>query len=388
MESHTPEDRESRIELLRNQRLSLDKELDALRRGGENPDEPMLDDPANGSAANFAAPPPRGSRFSIRNIFKTLVLLAVLAALAVVSGPLWNYLHSYESTDDAEIDGHIAPLASRIDGTIAKIYVQDTQTVKAGQLLVEIDPRDQQVAVETARANLAQAQAQVSSALADHQSALSRLRESEATAAKAQRDAARYTSLMGQQVVSRDEYEEKIRLSEVDDATVESDRAAANSAEKTIGSRRAAVKAAQAALDQTKLNLSYTRIFAPVDGVVGKKTVEVGQRVQPGEQLLALVPLDDIWVTADFKETQIRRMRAGQRVTIYVDALDRDFEGFVEGMAGASGEKYSLLPPENATGNYVKVVQRLPIRIRFNRGQDPNHELRPGLSVEPKVWLR
>jgi membrane fusion protein, multidrug efflux system len=141
-------------------------------------------------------------------------------------------------------------------------------------------------------------------------------------------------------------------------------------------------------LDQALLNLSYTKIAAPFGGVIGKKTVEVGQRVQPGEQLMAIVGLSDIWVTANFKETQVRRMRAGEHATIYVDELGRDYEGYVEGLAGATGEMYSLLPPENATGNYVKVVQRLPIRIRFNSGQDSDHALRPGLSVEPKVWLR
>jgi membrane fusion protein, multidrug efflux system len=136
------------------------------------------------------------------------------------------------------------------------------------------------------------------------------------------------------------------------------------------------------------LGLEYTRIVAPLSGVVGKKTVEVGQRVQPGQQLLAIVPLDDIWITANFKETQLRRIRRGQRVTIHVDVTGREYEGYVEGLAGASGEKYSLLPAENATGNYVKVVQRLPIRIRLVEGQNQDHGLRPGMSVEPSVWLR
>jgi membrane fusion protein (multidrug efflux system) len=136
------------------------------------------------------------------------------------------------------------------------------------------------------------------------------------------------------------------------------------------------------------LNLEYTKIIAPMSGVVGKKSVEVGERVEPGEQLLAIVPLDDIWITANFKETQIRKIIPGQRVTIAVDATGREYEGYVEGMAGASGEKYSLLPPENATGNYVKVVQRLPIKIRLKPGQNQDRRLRPGMSVEPTVWLR
>jgi membrane fusion protein (multidrug efflux system) len=194
--------------------------------------------------------------------------------------------------------------------------------------------------------------------------------------------------LLNQEVIARDDYEEKIRLADVDAAAADSDRAAVRSAQKVIASREASVEAAQAMLDQAALNLSYTKIVAPFGGIIGKKTVEVGQRVKPGEQLMAIVGLDDIWVTADFKETQVRRMRTGERATIHVDELGRDYEGYVEVMAGATGEMYSLLPPENATGNYVKVVQRLPIRLRFKSGQDLEHDLRPGLSVEPKVWLR
>jgi membrane fusion protein (multidrug efflux system) len=168
---------------------------------------------------------------------------------------------------------------------------------------------------------------------------------------------------------------------------VESDQASVAALQKQIASREAIATAVKASLDQALLNLSYTRIVAPVSGVVGKKTVEIGQQVEPGQQLLALVPLDDLWVTADFKETQLRRIRLGQRVSIHVDALASNYNGYVEGLAGASGELYSILPPENATGNYIKVVQRFPVQIRFDHGQDPEHRLRPGMSVEPTVWL-
>jgi membrane fusion protein, multidrug efflux system len=360
---------------------------DAVRRqmlGGEtelhSPAFPQMSDQASGG-------PPNG-RFLVRTAVKALGFAALLAILFVTGRPVWNYLHSYESTDDAEIDGHIVPVASRINGTILQVHVEETQTVKAGQLLASIDPRDEQVAVENARANLSLAQAQAGSARADYQAALAKLHQSGATLAKAQRDAERYTALLNQEVVARDQYEEKIRVAEVDAAAADSDRATARSTQKVIASREASVQAAQAELDQAVLNLSYTRIVAPFGGVIGKKTVEVGQRVQPGEQLMAIVGLDDIWVTANFKETQVRRMRRGEQATIHVDALGRDFDGYLEGMAGATGEVFSLLPPENATGNYVKVVQRLPIRIRFNTGQDIAHALCPGLSVEPKVWLR
>jgi membrane fusion protein, multidrug efflux system len=348
----------------------------------DSPAPPATSDDKGGAAltSNLGSSLGRG--------IKALALAALLAMLFIGGRPAWKYLHSYESTDDAQIDGHIVPIASRIDGTIAHVYVEETQTVKSGQLLAAIDPRDKQVAVENARANLSLAQAQADSARADYEAALDKMRQSEATVAKAKRDADRYTALLNQEVIARDDYEEKIRLADVDAAAVDSDRATARSAQKVIASREASVQAAQAVLDQALLNLSYTKIAAPFGGVIGKKTVEVGQRVQPGEQLMAIVGLNDIWVTANFKETQVRRMRAGEHATIYVDELGRDYEGYVEGLAGATGEMYSLLPPENATGNYVKVVQRLPIRIRFNSGQDSDHALRPGLSVEPKVWLR
>jgi membrane fusion protein, multidrug efflux system len=188
-------------------------------------------------------------------------------------------------------------------------------------------------------------------------------------------------------VIARETYDEIVRVGKVDAAAVNSDRAAVAAAARTIGQAKAAVQAARASLDQAKLNLSYTHIVAPATGLVGDKTVQIGQRVQPGEQLLSVVPLNDIWITADFRETQLRRMRRGEPVTIYVDTTGRDYNGYIEGLPGATGELYSLLPPENATGNYVKVVQRLPVRIRLYAGEDPDHRLRPGMSVEPTVWL-
>ena len=173
----------------------------------------------------------------------------------------------------------------------------------------------------------------------------------------------------------------------VDAAAVNSDRAEVGATAQMVGQAQAAVQAAQATLDQAKLNLSYTHIVAPATGVVGDKTVQVGQRVQPGEQLLSVVPLNDIWITADFRETQLRKMRRGEPVTVHVDTTGRDYKGYIEGLPGATGELDSLLPPENATGNYVKVVQRLPVRIRLYPGEDPDHRLRPGMSVEPTVWV-
>jgi membrane fusion protein (multidrug efflux system) len=326
------------------------------------------------------------SRFGRRrNVVLVILLLLIAAAVAV---PGWSYLFSYEDTDDAQIDGHIILVSSRISGTIAHVYVIDTQTVSKGQLLADIAPADYVVAVEGARARLAQTKAQVESAKADYQTALSKVSQDEATRAKAEYDVPRLAILAAEGAARREDYQESLRVAKVARATVDADRAGANAALKNIASREAAVMEAQADLDQGSLNYGYTRITAPMSGVIGKKGVEPGQRVQPGESLLAVVPLDDVWVTANFKEDQLRRMRPGQSVDIHVDALGRTFKGYVDGLGSASGERFSLLPPENATGNYVKVVQRIPVRIDLAPGQNIDHRLVPGMSVEPTVWLK
>ena len=387
MSSAGPHELEARLRVLREEEQALQERLATLKENGHPPGELVRNDALGDDASlvrKDATPLPRHGW----HLLQLIALAILLPVLAFGGWRWWQYLDTYESTDDAQVDGHIAPISSRIPGTIARVYIQDTDLVKAGQLVAEIDPRDEQATANSARANLAQAKAQLNSARADYTAALSRVHEAEATDVQAKRDVERYTSLFQQHIVANAEYDDKMRAEEVDDAAVMSARAAAASAFAAIGSHQAAADSAQAALDQALLGLEYTRIVAPLSGVVGKKTVEVGQRVQPGQQLLAIVPLDDIWITANFKETQLRRMRRGQRVTIHVDVTGREYEGYVEGLAGASGEKYSLLPAENATGNYVKVVQRLPIRIRLVEGQNQDHGLRPGMSVEPSVWLR
>jgi membrane fusion protein (multidrug efflux system) len=317
------------------------------------------------------------------------VLLLLLVLTVGVAAPFgWRYLQSYESTDDAQIDGHIDPISSRIDGTVIRVHVEDDDRVKKGELLVEIDPRDVEVAVEQARARLELAQARVASAKQDHAAALAKVREDEARNYKAQRDTRRYAALLGGRVVAQEEYDQFAATARVDDATVDYDQEAAGAAYKAIAAREADADAAQAALDQALLNRSYTEIHAPANGIVGKRTVQLGSRIQPGQTLMFLTETADIWVTANFKETQLARMHRGQKVTIHVDTFGRDYRGHVENMPGASGDRFSLLPPENATGNYVKVVQRLPVRILFEPGQDPDHLLHPGMSVEPTVWLR
>jgi membrane fusion protein (multidrug efflux system) len=329
---------------------------------------------------------PLSSRSRRRRSLVLLILVLLVAAAVAVPG--WSYLSSYEDTDDAQVDGHIIAVSSRINGTVAYVYVVDTQPVREGQLLADIDPTDYVVAIEGARAKLSQAQAQVESAKADYETALSKVSQDEATRSKADYDVPRLEILAAEGAGRREDYQESLRVAKVARATVDADRAGANAALKNIASRQAAVKQAQAELDQAVLNYSYTKIIAPMSGVIGKKSVEPGQRVQPGESLLAVVPLDDVWVTANFKENQLRRMQPGQPVDIHVDALGRTFKRYVDGLGSASGERFSLLPPENATGNYVKVVQRIPVRIDLAPGQNSNHRLVPGMSAEPTVWLK
>lgn len=322
-------------------------------------------------------------------ITKRLLIAAALALVIAVAAPFaWNYLQSYESTDDAQIDGHIDPVSSRVEGTVIHVRAEDDDRVTKGELLVEIDPRDYQVAVEQAKARLELALAQLASAKQDYAGALANIRLAQAANAKAQRDARRYAILLAQNVVAPEEYDRYTSVAGIDAATVDGAREAAGSALKSIAARQAAVDAAKAALDQALLNLSYTRIYAPAEGVVGKRGVQMGSRIQPGQTLMFVTETGHIWVTANFKETQLARIRRGQKVTVHVDTSGKDYQGYVENLPGASGDRFSLLPPENATGNYVKVVQRLPVRICLDRGQDPEHLLHPGMSVEPTVWLR
>jgi membrane fusion protein, multidrug efflux system len=378
--------------------------------------------------------------------------LIALVAIVIGVYLLWKYLESYESTDDAQISAHLNPIAARIDGTVVGVYTDDNRSVVQNQTLVDLDRRDYEAAVEQARATLAQAKgelaaanpnvpitettnvtsvstaaAEVTSAEAalaaaqhDYDSAVADLRQAEANNLEAQSDEARYRILVAKDEVSRELYDQRLAMARAQAAQVDARRSAASAAQRAVDQRKAAlaeaqsreeevrrnsprqlqvrradiqsregaVEAAQAQLDTALLQLSYCKIFAPVAGVVGDKHVEVGQRVQPGEQLLVITQIEDQWVDANFKETQIAHMHPGQGVTIHVDALDQDFQGYVQNMPGGTGAVYSLLPPENATGNYVKVVQRLPVRIRFNRGQAGLERLRPGMSVEAKVWLK
>ncbi len=379
------------------------------------------------------------------------------AALAVVVAATllgwWLYARRFESTDDAEIEGHLNAISARITGTVTYINpkVEDNQYVEAGTLLVELDPNDYQAALDHARADLAtreaaarsagvnvpitstsafsqlrlaeaardEALASVSAEEANLSVAQHKVQQDEAVYARAERDRVRYQSLVEKQEISRSDYDARETEAIAAAQALESDRAAVSSEQQKIAQVRSLVVQRQAQIESARtapqqvvdaqarsqstigqadlaradlrtaeLNLSYTKILAPVSGVIGRKTVELGQRIQPGQSLLAIVPVDDIWVTADFKETQLKLMRPGQPVSIHVDTFGRDYRGTVENLPGAAGTLFSLLPPENASGNFVKVVQRLPVRIRFDRDQDPQHVLRPGMSVEPTVKVR
>jgi membrane fusion protein, multidrug efflux system len=385
------EERKDLYEEIRQLRLELERLRDrqtALQRTPQ-PNETDIANDAEDEQTGGTDPKDRGDGDRVHRRRPIRLMLALVGAilLCVVGMRLWNYVQSYEWTDDAEINGHLDPISTRIDGTVVGAYVENTYHVKKGQPLVDLDPRDYQVAVENAAANLGEAQQGVKAAQQNYDLTVANLAAAVATNAKAQLDVARYRELFKGEVIARETYDEIIRVGKVDAAGVNSDRAAVAAAARMIGQAKAAMQAAQASLDQAKLNLSYTHIVAPADGVIGDKTVQVGQRVQPGEQLLTVVPLNDIWITADFRETQLRRMHRGQPVMVHVDTTGRDYKGYIEGLPGATGELYSLLPPENATGNYVKVVQRLPVRIRLYPGEDPDHRLRPGMSVEPTVWV-
>lgn len=379
-------------------------------------------------------------------------IFLILGIIIVLTGGffLWRYFASYEDTDDAEIDGHLNPISARVSGHVLKLLIEDNQYVNAGTPLVQIDPKDYQVALDHAKADyddavalanaakvnvpitsvntgsqisgaaagVANARQGIAAARQQHSAANAELAAAEANNVKAQEDLLRYKQLVDKQEISQQQYDTAVAAAKSSAASVEAARASAAAAEQKVAQAqsqldqalaeaRAAATGPQqvaathsrwesaeaqaalrkAALDQAQLNLSYTLIVSPITGGVTNRTVEVGQNVSVGQEMMRLINLDDIWVTANFKETQLKSMRVGQPVTIHVDTNGKNYKGHVQSIAGASGAITSLLPPENATGNYVKVVQRIPVKITFDPGETREHVLRPGMSVEPKVWL-
>ena len=395
-----------------------------------------------------AADPPVDPAKHRRNIILGVVVVAVVLVVGVA---WWIYSDTYESTDDAQVNNYLNPVAARVDGTILAVYVQDNQTVHAGQPLVDLDTRDAEVSVAQAQADYDQALAQLKAespnvpiqqtsnqsdvatsvsevinadaalqgAQHDYDSDVAKLRQAEATNEKAQSDLVRYRQLVDKKELAQSDYDQYLATAKSDAANVAASTAAMASQGKLIEQRRAQLdeqKAKQAAtlnnaprqvaikhandsmkeanlkayaakLEQAKLNLAYCHVVAPVDGIVLQRSGEVGGRITGGQQLLMIAQIQRPWVIANFKETQLRKMHPGQRVDVKVDALGKSFTGEVEAMAAATGDRASTLPSENATGNYVKVIQRMPIRISFKDGQAGIDELRAGMSVEPKVHI-
>lgn len=394
------------------------------------------------------------------------LIIPIALALAAVAALVWWYYAGRESTDDAQIDGHITQVSALVGGRVMRVPVADNQAVTAGAVLVEIDPRDYQAAVDRAEAELASAeasaraarigvpiatteatsgvttarggveQAQAGIATSEHEiasaqarlaSAEATLRQRQAEATRTARDVDRLKALIAKEEIPQQQYDAAIAAADAAHAAAEAARAMVAEAQTAISAAEsrarqarasasqaqaslrnaqtapqqvqatraqanvaeARVKQAEAGLAQARLNLEHTTVRALTDGVISRKTVEVGQTVAPGQPLMALVDLDDLWVTANFKETQLRNVQPGQRVRVSVDALGgREFTGTVDSVAAATGARFSLLPPDNATGNFVKVVQRVPVKIVLDESQDPEHQLRPGMSVEPTVHTR
>jgi membrane fusion protein (multidrug efflux system) len=392
-----------------------------------------------------AAPPPakRGRARAFAIFFVVLALVAIGATF------YWLHTRQFETTDDAEVDGHLNSIGSRIAGTVTRVYVEDNQIVKVNDPLVDLDPRDYQVALDQADAQLAQArsmvfaqqpnvpitqvqnstnisgseadlanaQAALAAAQRDLESARAKLIEAQANNDKAQSDLGRYRTLIAKEEVSQQEFDGVASTAKAQaaavaaaQATVESNAQIVNqkraqvaqsqsrlqqyqrTAPEQLAARRAAVASEEAAaktsgvlVEKARLDLSYTKIAAPVAGIVMKRSAEVGSHVAAGQELLTIAQLDNLWVTANFKETQLRNIHPKQKAVLHVDALKQDFQGYVDDIGGATGAITSVLPPENATGNYVKVVQRIPVRIRFEKNQQGLDRLRPGMSVEPEI---
>jgi membrane fusion protein (multidrug efflux system) len=404
----------------------------------------------NVPADNASAADPAISAYPRRRSYKRWILLTSLVVLAVAGAFLWHYLSGFESTDDAQVDVHLYPVSARISGYIQKVNVDDNQWIEAGSTLVEIDPKDYEVALARAQATLdtseatakssnidvpissvdtssqlkftssdiKNAEAAIQAAEKQAVAAHARVLEAQAQNVKTQDDVTRYRLLLAKEEVPKQVYDHAYAAAATDVAAVaaaEADEAAAEQAvqeahsrlteaqahfedaqagPQRVASTRAKALSAiadahqkRAAVEQAQLNLGYTKIFAPVTGEVTKKVV-VGLNVEPGEQMLTVVPLDQVWITANFKETQLKHMRVGQKAKIDLDSNGRTYRGHVDSIAGATGPLFSLLPPENATGNYVKIVQRVPVKIVLEPGENQDHQLRPGMNVEAKVYLR
>jgi len=391
------------------------------------------------------------------------IIIAVVAMLIIAAGAWFWSTRGKESTDDAQVEAHVTPIASRVGGTVQAAPIADNQSVEAGVVLVQIDPRDFQLAIERARGELADAVAaaaaaqanvpivsttasggvstarggvaQAQAGIAESEQAVlaaqsrlvtaqARVREAEANATKAAKDVERLKPLLAKDEISQQQYDAAVATANAAHAAVDSVTAQGREAQADIQAAESRVRQAEASRDQAsaqlqtaetapqqiaatkarataaearviqlraavkqaELNLEYATVTSPARGIVSRKTVEPGQVIQPGQPLMTIVSLDPVWITANFKETQLEDMRPGQRVTVKVDAYGgKALTGKIDSIAAATGARFSLLPPENATGNFVKVVQRVPVKIVLDEGQDPQRVLRPGMSVTPTV---
>ncbi len=427
--------------------VEIEVGLENAAKVGVVPEEFLLDEPPKG----------------LKNpTVRRLLAVGGLVLLAVVAG-LFVYYHNRETTDDAQVDGHITPIASKIYGRVAEVLVTDNEPVKAGQVLVRIDPRDYQASLDQSKAALtlaesdaasagvdvprtrenvasgtSSADAQLAGAIADLDRARvsyeqartsdlawaqANIEKSQANAELAQADLARYKPLLDKGEISKQQYDAAKANADATGSALRADQEKLAQAQRAVDIARAQMLAASARVEQAKagvaaahadvrqismrtsdaqgkiakvqqarallaaaeLNLGYTEIAAPVAGVATHKQVEPGQIVQQGQGLLVVVPLQDVWVTANFKETQLRKMRPGQKAYVHVDTYGETFPGHLDSIAGATGAMLSLLPPENATGNYVKVVQRIPVKIVFDPIPQEKAILRPGMNVDATV---
>jgi len=400
----------------------------------------------------YSEPPPekKYSPAERRKRRRNLIILIAAVVVVVAGLVLWRYLSSYESTDDAQADVHLYPVSARISGYVIRVNVNDNQWVNKGDVLVEIDPTDYQVALAQAQASLTNAEATArslnitvpitsvntvsqlqftASGIEDARAAVSaaekqlaaahqQLEAARANNVKAQDDLGRYKLLVDKREVAPQIYDQALAAAKASTANVAAAEANESAAEQAVqqaqsrlaqatanheyartgpqqvSSTKARVQAAiadvqqkRALVQQAELNLQYTKVLAPVNGQVNK-TVVVGLNVEPGQQLLTVVPLDEVWVTANFKETQLKHMQVGQKADIHVDSYGTTLHGHVDSIAGATGPLFSLLPPENATGNYVKIVQRVPVKIVLEDGENRDRRLRPGMNVVPDVYLK
>ncbi len=303
-----------------------------------------------------------------------MIMGVILVGILIFGARKWWFSRSHVSTDNAQVDGHIVPILPKVGGFVAEVRVEENHSVKAGDTLVVLDDRD-------LRARLAQTEADLAALLATV-SSRGRVGQAEAAVAQAQAQAVKA-------IADLQRIEPLARQNVVSQQQLDAARAAAAAAEAQLAAAQAMlvgadarVAAARATRDQAALQLSYTRITAPANGVVSKKAVELGQLVQPGQPLMTVVPLEDVWVTANLKETETADVTPGDSADITVDAYQGvHFRGHVESLSPATGAKFSLLPPDNATGNFTKVVQRIPVRIHLDSPVDPAHMLRPGMSV-------